>query len=79
MHKTIRPDHLTALMAADAVHKGSVRTIDMGPGKVGWVESLDPSGANRLYSPCQCDTLKSNRRRITIPHEGFSPTAGPPL
>ena len=32
-------------MAADAVHKGSVKTVDMGPGKVGWVESWDPSGS----------------------------------
>src|ERR1700687_4158131 len=43
--QTIRPDDLTVLMAADAVHKGSVKTIDMGPGKVGWVESWDPSGS----------------------------------
>jgi len=33
--QTIRPDDLTVLMAADAVHRGSVKTIDMGPGKVG--------------------------------------------
>jgi len=43
--QTIRPDDLTVLMAAGAVHKGSVKTIDMGPGKVGWVESWDPSGS----------------------------------
>src|SRR3984893_13676141 len=43
--QTIRPDDLTVLMAADAVHKGSVKTIDMGPGKVGWVESWDSSGS----------------------------------
>jgi hypothetical protein len=42
--QTIRPDDLTVLMAADAVRKGSVKTIDMGPGKVGWVESWDPVG-----------------------------------
>ena len=28
--QTIRPDDLTVLIAADAVHKGSVKTIDMG-------------------------------------------------
>src|SRR6266849_9343821 len=28
--QTIRPDDLTVLMAADAVHKGSVKTVDMG-------------------------------------------------
>ncbi len=43
--QTIRPDDLTVLMAADAVHKGSVKTVDMGPGKVGWVDSWDPSGS----------------------------------
>jgi Alpha-L-fucosidase len=43
--QTIRPDDLTVLMAADAVHRGSVKTTDMGPGKVGWVESWDPSGS----------------------------------
>ena len=32
--QTIRLDDLTVLMAADAVHKGSVKTIAMGPGKV---------------------------------------------
>ena len=36
--QAIRPDDLTVLMAAGAVHKGSVKTIDIGPGKVGWVE-----------------------------------------
>jgi hypothetical protein len=43
--QTIRPDDLTVLMAADTVHKGSVKAIDMGPGKVGWVESWGPSGS----------------------------------
>jgi hypothetical protein len=43
--QTIRPDDLTVLMAADAVHKGSVKTLDMGPGKVGWVESWDSSAS----------------------------------
>src|ERR1700682_2463753 len=43
--QTIRPDDLTVLMAAHAVHKGSVKTIDMGPGKVGWVESWDAAGS----------------------------------
>ena len=43
--QTIRPDNLTVLMAADAVHQGSVKTMDMGPGKVGWVESWDSSGS----------------------------------
>ncbi len=43
--QTVRPDDLTVLMAADAVHKESVKTIDMGPGKVGWVESWDSSGS----------------------------------
>src|SRR5437870_3692322 len=43
--QTIRPDDLTVLMAADAVHKGSLKTSDMGPGKVGWVESWDSSGS----------------------------------
>jgi hypothetical protein len=43
--QTIRPDDLTVLMAADAVHKGSVKTINMGPGKVGWVESWDSAGS----------------------------------
>src|SRR5258705_13681448 len=43
--QTIRPDDLTVLMAADAVPKGSVKTIDMGPGKIGWVESWDPSAS----------------------------------
>jgi hypothetical protein len=43
--QTIRPDDLTVLMAADAVHEGSVKTINMGPGKVGWVESWDSSGS----------------------------------
>jgi hypothetical protein len=43
--QTIRPDDLTVLMAADAVHKGSVKTVDMGQGKVGWVESWDPSAS----------------------------------
>src|SRR6266446_1537932 len=42
---TIRPDDQTVLMAADAVHKGSAKTIDMGPGKVGWVESWDSSAS----------------------------------
>jgi len=35
----IRPDNLTVLMAADAVYKGSLKTSDMGPEKMGWVES----------------------------------------
>ena len=43
--QTIRPEDLTVLMAADAVHKGSVTTIDMGPGKAGWVESWDSSAS----------------------------------
>ena len=43
--QTIRPGDVTVLMAADGVHKGSVKTIDMGRGKVGWVESWDPSGS----------------------------------
>src|SRR6266550_6694614 len=43
--QTIRPDDLTVLMAADAVHKGSLKTSDMGPGKMGWVESWDSSGS----------------------------------
>src|ERR1700674_5071411 len=43
--QTIRPDNLTVLMAADAVHKGSLKTSDMGPGKMGWVESWDSSGS----------------------------------
>ena len=43
--QTIRRDDLTVLMAADAVHKGSVKTSDMGPGKVGWVESWDSSAS----------------------------------
>src|SRR6266852_1995680 len=43
--QTIRPDDRTVLMAADAVHKGSVKTSDMGPGKVGWVESWDSSAS----------------------------------
>jgi len=43
--QTIRLDDVTVLMAADGVHKGSVKTIDMGPGKVGWVDSWDPSGS----------------------------------
>src|SRR6266436_8763933 len=41
--QTIRRDDLTVLMAADAIHKGSLKTSDMGPGKVGWVESWDSS------------------------------------
>jgi hypothetical protein len=43
--QTIRPDDLTVLMAADAAHKGPVKTVDMGRGKVGWVESWDPSAS----------------------------------
>src|SRR5882762_2699433 len=43
--QTIRPDDLTVLMAADAVHKGSLKTSDMGPAKTGWVESWDSSGS----------------------------------
>ena len=43
--QTIRADDLTVLMAADAVHQGSLKTSDMGPGKMGWVESWDSSGA----------------------------------
>src|SRR5882672_1658094 len=43
--QTIRPDDLTVLMAADAVHKGSLKNSDMGPGKMGWVESWDSSGS----------------------------------
>jgi hypothetical protein len=43
--QTIRPDDLTVLMAADAVHHGSVKTRNMGPGKVGWVESWDSSAS----------------------------------
>src|SRR5580765_7123011 len=43
--QTIRPDDLTVLIAADAVHHGSVKTRDMGPGKVGWVESWDSSAS----------------------------------
>ena len=43
--QTIRPDNLTVLMAADAVHKGSLKTADLGPGKMGWVESWDSSGS----------------------------------
>jgi hypothetical protein len=49
--QTIRPDDLTVLMAADAVHKGSVKTSDMGPGKVGWVESWDSSGSLSWAEP----------------------------
>lgn len=33
--QTVRPDDLTVLITADAVHKGSVKTFNMGPGKVG--------------------------------------------
>src|ERR1700730_7130245 len=43
--KTIRPDDRTVVMAADGVHKGSVKTIDMRPGNVGWVESWDSSAS----------------------------------
>ena len=43
--QTIRPDDMTVLMAADAVHHGSVKTRNMGPGKVGWVESWDSSAS----------------------------------
>jgi len=32
--QTIRPDDLTVLIAADAVHHGSVKTRDMGPGRL---------------------------------------------
>jgi len=32
-------------MAADAVRKGSVKTSDIRPGKVGWVESRDSSAS----------------------------------
>jgi hypothetical protein len=38
--QTIGPDDLTLLMAADAVHCGSVKTRDMGPGKVAGVSSM---------------------------------------
>jgi hypothetical protein len=43
--QTIRPDDLAVLMAAAAVHKGSIKTADLGPGKVGWVESWDSSSS----------------------------------
>jgi hypothetical protein len=43
--QTISPDSVTVLMAAGATHKGAVKTIDMGPGKVGWVQSWDSSGS----------------------------------
>src|SRR5437879_3369957 len=57
--QTIRPDDLTVLMAADAVHKGSLKTSDMGPAKTGWVESWDSSGSlswtGKITSPGSYD------------------------
>lgn len=36
---TIAYDNLTVLMGADASMHGNVKKIDMGPGKIGWVQS----------------------------------------
>ncbi|HMH11965.1 MAG TPA: alpha-L-fucosidase [Edaphobacter sp.] len=35
----IRSDERTILMGVDAVRQGGVKPIDMGPGKIGWIES----------------------------------------
>ena len=35
----IRPDDRTVLMGVDAVRRGGIKPIDMGPGKAGWIES----------------------------------------
>ena len=36
---SIVSDDLTVLMGADAILRGTVKKIDMGPGKVGWIQS----------------------------------------
>ena len=35
----IRTDDRTILMGTDAVRRGGIKPIDLGPGKTGWIES----------------------------------------
>ena len=35
----IRTDNRTILMGTDAVRRGGIKPIDLGPGKTGWIES----------------------------------------
>ena len=80
--QTIRPDDLTVLRAADAVHKGSVKTIDMGRGKVGWVESWDSVGFTvvdwqyyRTRKLCPiCNSSRQWQRLFGGSHHQLQPT-----
>ena len=40
----LRADDQTVLMGVDAIRQGTIKPIDMGPGKVGWVESWSTTG-----------------------------------
>src|ERR1700730_5957704 len=64
--KTIRPDDRTVVMAADGVHKGSVKTIDMRPGNVGWSSRGIPRprchGLARLPTRKLCAICDSSRQ-----------------
>ena len=75
--QTIRPDDLTVLIAADAVHHGSVKTRDMGPERLDGSTFVDDY-LKKIY-PGREQKMFGNRRRRSRSAEWGNRTRWPRL
>jgi hypothetical protein len=46
----IRTDDRTILMGVDAVRRGAIKPIEMGPGKTGWIESWSSKNGSLTWT-----------------------------
>ena len=46
----IRTDDRTILMGTDAVRRGGIKPIDLGPGKTGWIESWSSNNESLTWT-----------------------------
>ena len=46
----IRTDDRTILMGTDAVRRGAIKPIDLGPGKTGWIESWSSNNESLTWT-----------------------------